>query len=52
MTEGWAGGERGEAVISGCLAGTRNCFGLCKGHARLGLGQPGEEEESGGVGWL
>lgn len=30
----------------GCRAGHQNCLGSVRGQARLGLGQPREEEES------
>lgn len=45
-------GERGSDLGLGNVEQAPELFGLCEGQVRLGLGQPGEDEESGGVGWL
>lgn len=39
-------GGRVIRVDGGCRAGHQNCLGSVRGQARLGLGQPREEEES------
>lgn len=51
MTGGWAAG-RGVDHGPGVVERGPELFGLCERQGGLGLGQPREEEESGGVGWL